>query len=104
MLSSRRVLPPGGAETQVLVLARALARAGLRVAIIAYGDPVDMPAHVDGVAICARPGYRKPRRPRDRAAELFRIWRSLWRTPSPTIVYRTANYELGIIAVYARLT
>ncbi len=103
MLSSRRLLPPGGAETQVLILARALARVGLRVAIIAYGNQADLPAKVDGVTVAARPGYTKPRGLVKKVAEIFRIWRSLWRTPSPTIIYRTANYELGLIAVYARL-
>lgn len=103
MLSSRCLLPPGGAETQVLVLARELARVGVRVAIIAYGDQAELPAAVDGVTIAARPSYRKPRGLLGKLAEILCIWRSLWRTPSATIVYRTANYELGILAVYARL-
>ncbi len=103
ILSSRGLLPPGGAETQVLTLARALARVGLRVAIIAYGNQDELPANLDGVTIAARPGYRKPRGVVKKVAEIFLIWRSLWRRPSQTIICRTASHELGLIAIYARL-
>ena len=104
MLSSRKSLPPGGAETQVLILARGLARAGLRVAIIAYGDEGDLPASVDGVTVTGCGGYRKPRGVVPKARDVLRIWRSLRRTPSQTIICRTASYELGLIAIWARLT
>lgn len=103
MLSSRQLLPPGGAETQVLMLARALARVGLRVAITAYGEAAELPATVAGVTIAPRPGYRKPRGTAQKVAEIGRIWKALWRTPSTTIICRTANHELGLVALYARL-
>jgi glycosyltransferase involved in cell wall biosynthesis len=101
ILSARASPPPGGAETQVLLLARALARRGLRVAIIVFGNAAELPAQVEGVAIVARPGYKKPRGLLQKFAEIIRIWRSLWRAPSHTIVYRTATHELGLLAIYA---
>ena len=101
ILSLRQSLPPGGAETQVLMLARSLARAGLRVAIIAYGDQAELPAAVDGVTVAACGPYRKPRGVVSKAREVLRIWRALRRTPSQTIICRTAAMELGLMAIYA---
>ena len=85
------------------MLAQALVRRALRVAVIAFESSAALPAQVEGVEIVARPAYRKPRRVRERIIEVCWIWRSLWRAPSPTIVYRTAGFELGLIAIYARL-
>jgi glycosyltransferase involved in cell wall biosynthesis len=103
MLSSRESLPAGGAETQVLMLARGLARAGLRVAIVAYGDNGELPSSVNGVTIAPCGGYRKPRGAVPKVRGVLRIWRSLHRAPAQTIICRTATYELGLIAIYARL-
>jgi Glycosyl transferase 4-like domain len=103
ILSTRAPLPPGGAETQVLMLAKALVRRGLRVAIIAYGTSTEVPTEVEGVSIITRPPYKKLRRLIQRFPETFQIWRSLFRTPSRTIVYRAVGSELGVIAVFARL-
>jgi glycosyltransferase involved in cell wall biosynthesis len=102
-LASGRGVPHGGAETQVLMLSQALVRRGLRVAIISYENPGVVPAQVNGVTVITRPGYKKPRGFLGRIIEIGHIWRALWRAPSPTIVYRTANYELGLIALYARV-
>jgi glycosyltransferase involved in cell wall biosynthesis len=102
-VSTRPSLPAGGAETQVLMLAQALVRQGLRAAIIAYGSPQELPAEVEGVAIHPRPTYKRRRRLLGRFVELFHLWRSLWQTPSRAIVYRCAGFELGLIGVYARI-
>lgn len=93
--------PPGGAETQILMLSKALARHGLRVAIIAYGDQGDLPEQVDGVRIVARPRYRGGnRRIVGKALEPLRIWHALWRAPSRAVVYRCASLELGLVGLY----
>lgn len=97
--------PPGGAETQVLMLSKALARRGVRVAIIAAGDVARLPEQVEGVQVVARPPYKwGHKRLIGKVAETFRIWQALWRAPSPTVVYRTANLELGLIGLYTTLT
>jgi glycosyltransferase involved in cell wall biosynthesis len=85
------------------MLAKALARRGLQVAIIAYGTSAELPTEVEGVSIIARRPYKKVRRLIQRVPEAFRIWRSLFRAPSRTIVYRAAGSELGVVAVFARL-
>ena len=103
MLSRHAHLPPGGAETQVLMLAKALVRRGVRVAIIAFGDPDELPAQVSGVDIVSRAPYRKNHRMIGKLVEIVHIWRSLWRTPSPVVVHRGAGLQLGLIAVYTRL-
>ena len=100
---SRQSRPPGGAETQVLMLARALSRRGLRVGIIVFGDREELPTEFEGLGIVARRGYREHPRLIEKLGEIFRIWASLWRAPSRTIVYRRASYELGLIGLYARL-
>jgi glycosyltransferase involved in cell wall biosynthesis len=100
---SRQSPPPGGAETQVLMLARALSGRGLRVAIIVFGNREELPTEFEGLGIVARRGYKEHPRLIEKLAEIFRIWASLWRAPSHTIVYRRASYELGLVGLYAWL-
>jgi glycosyltransferase involved in cell wall biosynthesis len=103
ILSSRNATPAGGAETQVMLLAKALARRGLRVAIVAFGDAADLPGEVDGVVVIPRPRYRRPRGILDKGHDVFRIWQSLYRAPSRTVVYRSGGYEMALVGIYARL-
>ena len=100
---SEQSLPPGGAETQVLMLARALSRRGLRVGIIVFGNREELPTEFKGLGIISRRGYKEHPRIIEKLGEIVRIWASLWRAPSRTIVYRRASYELGLIGLYARL-
>jgi glycosyltransferase involved in cell wall biosynthesis len=102
ILSSAGLTPPGGAETQILMLSKALAARGLRVAIVAYGEPSELPREVDGVAIVPRPHYRKVR-PIGKLVEALAIWRALWRAPGGAIVYRGMSLDIALLAVYARL-
>jgi glycosyltransferase involved in cell wall biosynthesis len=104
LLSPTRTLPPGGAETQVLMLAKALARGRLRVAIVAYGRASELPGEVDGVTIVPRPEYETRRRLIGKLTEIFLIWRALWKAPAHTIVNRGAGIQLGLIAAYTRLS
>lgn len=102
MLTSGEALPPGGAETQILMLSRALASRGLHVAIIAYGMPDELPSEVDGVQIVPRPPQVK-RPPIGKLVEAVRIWQVLWQSPSRTVVYRTAAPHLGLVALYTKV-
>jgi glycosyltransferase involved in cell wall biosynthesis len=103
MLSRRPSLPPGGAETQILGIAKGLVRRGLRVGIIVCGRPEDLPRAVDGVQIVARPPFIK-RRLIGKFIETFVIWRVLWRTPSKVIVFRGIGLQLMLLGVYARVS
>jgi glycosyltransferase involved in cell wall biosynthesis len=104
ILSRVESMPPGGAETQILMLARALAAQGARVAIIVFGHPSDLPRMIDGVTIVTRPPYHRPTGARARIAEAVRIWRALWRVPALVVVQRGSGTELAVIAVFAKLT
>ena len=58
-LSSASIATAGGAEIQVFLLSRALARQGAKVRLLAFELPEHpIPASIDGVAITLRPPYR----------------------------------------------
>lgn len=95
--------PPGGTETQVLTLAKALARRGVRIAIVVFATGSEMPTQVDGVRITARPPQETGRGIVGKVIEIMRIWRALRSVPSRTIVHMGGGLELGVIAAYARL-
>lgn len=103
-LSPTTALPAaGGAETQVLMLASALARRGHRIGIIAYDQRGDLPAEVDGVTIIAHPPYRQGPRLVGKVIDAVLIWLALWRAPAQTVVTRCAGVQVGMVALYARL-
>ncbi|HEX2087536.1 MAG TPA: glycosyltransferase [Solirubrobacteraceae bacterium] len=90
-------LPPGGAETQVALIARALAARGARVAVVAFAVE-GLPRAFDGVAVVPRaPHSGSP--PRE-AAEIVRTLR---RAPSRVVVTRQAGAHTGLVALGARL-
>lgn len=103
VLSRNRPVPGGGAETQVLMLAKALARRGMRVGIVAFGAPGELPAEVEGVNIIGRAPYKHHDGLLGKALEALQLWRALWRAPAETLVHRGAGIELGLVAMYARL-
>lgn len=96
-------MPPGGAETQVLLLSKALVRRGLRVAIVAFGRDQELPSVVDGISIIPRRPFSR-RRLIGKFIETARIWRTLWLAPSSTIVFRGMGLQLAVLALYARVS
>lgn len=94
--------PAGGGETQILMLARALARRGLRVCLVAYGSPTVLPTSVDGVAVIPQ------RRPRTRvkligfAEQLLSDACALGPLKARTFVQRGAGAGTGIVALLTR--
>jgi glycosyltransferase involved in cell wall biosynthesis len=97
-------LPPGGAETQVLLLTKQLARIGLRVALVAHLLPEGLPAEVDGVVIVPRPVYRPHSPLTGKIKEAFKIWHTLLRSNASVIVKRSYGVDVGLVALYARVT
>lgn len=104
LITTRPTLPAGGAETQVLMLARALAQRGLRVAIIVFGRQPDLPTEVEGVSIVRRTIPKSRRHFVGKVFDELKIWPALWRAPSRAIVHRGGGPELGMVALYARIT
>ncbi len=97
-------VPPGGAETQISLVARELAAHGIRVAIIVY-DVRNLPNHVDGIQLIVRP-------PKDRRSnwrlvgkilEIWVLWRSIRTLNTSVIVQRTSSAETGLVALMAKL-
>jgi glycosyltransferase involved in cell wall biosynthesis len=94
--------PAGGAETQTLMLARALARSGRRVCVIAYGSRDSLPRSVDGITVLTQ------RRPGPRAKPIrIPLWalfaiRTLGPLRARVFVQRAAGATTGVVALFAR--
>ena len=94
--------PSGGAEAQILMLARGLASEGLRVAIAAIGDREGLPRDFHGVRVIAQP---RPPRLRGLAGLALDAGTlaTLLRTPARVVVVRSASRGLAVAALAARL-
>jgi glycosyltransferase involved in cell wall biosynthesis len=92
----------GGAETQIMMLARGLASRGLKVAIAVIGERRLLPREIDGVRVIAQP---RPPRLRGLAGLVHdtATFLSLLRTRSRVIVVRNASRGLAVAAFAARL-
>lgn len=93
----------GGAERQVLMLARELARRGRAVAIVAFDDGRPLPGNVDGVDVVElrRPALRLPLL--RTAAFYARAFFTLRANPSAVLVQRAAGIQTAVAGVSARL-
>jgi glycosyltransferase involved in cell wall biosynthesis len=97
------VPPTAGAETQVFLLARALASRGLRVAVVVCEVAgARLPKRVDGVDVIARPTYRAGGGRLARAREAVAVARALVGVDARFVVARGAGPSAGIVALSAR--
>jgi glycosyltransferase involved in cell wall biosynthesis len=93
----------GGAETQISLLAPALARQGLRVCLIVFDTPgASLPSSLGEAAVRLRPPYRIHER-FGRLRELAAVRRALADTGARVVVTRTAGPDVGVVAVFAKL-
>jgi glycosyltransferase involved in cell wall biosynthesis len=97
-------VPSGGAETQIVLIAKLLAGAGMRVAIVAYEQPQGLPAEVAGVLIVARPVRRRGGPLSRKLREVATLCAALGRVDAAVIVQRAMGIETSIVALYARAT
>jgi glycosyltransferase involved in cell wall biosynthesis len=94
----------GGAETQVFLLARALARRGARVCVIVSAIPAaEIPSSFDGVDVFARPPLQTGLGLRGQVAELRTIRSALAAVDPKIVVTRPGGPSAGPVAVFARL-
>jgi glycosyltransferase involved in cell wall biosynthesis len=95
-------LPAGGAETQVALVARELARRGMRVAIVVHD--AGLPSSIDGLDLIVQRGLRS-RLPGVRSLEAFgRTVAAIVRAGAPVVVQCNASVETGYVAFASRLT
>jgi glycosyltransferase involved in cell wall biosynthesis len=93
----------GGSETQILLIARGLAERGAQVAMIVVEIGPALPRSVDGIAIV--PLRLPATRSLGRLVALLRAAPSVLQTirGSRVVVQRAAGFEVGVLALVARL-
>jgi glycosyltransferase involved in cell wall biosynthesis len=101
LLADGAPLPTGGAETQVFLVASALAERGARVCLVAYDQDGRLPKRVGKVDILSRPAYGGDKRAIGKIVEAFSIWRALTRVDAEVIVTRSFGPHVGIVGVLA---
>jgi glycosyltransferase involved in cell wall biosynthesis len=94
--------PAGGAETQILAVARGLADAGLRVAVLVVGERSRLPRRTGGVEVLAQASAPAMRGVGGFLHDLH-MFRSLVRSPARVVVQRNAGRSVAVAALAARL-
>lgn len=97
--------PAGGAETQILLVARALARLGARVCVVAYDHDGSLPATFEGFDVRGRPPPRWRSIPglRGKLAEVASVFRAVLPVDAALYVQRGTSMETGLVALAAKL-
>lgn len=103
LLATNDIGATGGAETQVFLIARALAAHGIQVCVCTFDAPgADIPSRVEGVDILLRAPYVRGGF-RARVREAFSLVRDLAAIRSDVYVTRMAGFHVGLVALAARL-
>lgn len=103
LLATNNIGSAGGAETQLLLIARLLAGQGLRVCLATYDAPgARIPKTIDGFDIVLRPHYGGRGKLR-RARELVGLVRDLLDLDGSVYLTRMASYHVAVVAIAARL-
>jgi glycosyltransferase involved in cell wall biosynthesis len=92
----------GGAETQILLLARSLAASGLRVGLVVMGNRSRLPREIDGVNVLTQPRAPAIRGLGGLLHDVHTLL-ALLRSPARVIVQRSASRSVAVAAVAARL-
>jgi glycosyltransferase involved in cell wall biosynthesis len=101
-LDGSREPAAGGAETQTVLLARALAQRGASVAVVAY--PSDsVPLSFDGVDVIHRRPSRANKRLVGKLHEAFAVHGALRKARARVVVVQVAGLQVGLAAISARL-
>jgi len=104
LLTSADLTPTGGAETQIYLVARALAERGVSVCLLAFDVPgVQLPRDVGGVAVRVRRPYQAHRR-FGKLRETVATASSIFGSGAAVIVTRSAGPWVGLAAVAAKLS
>lgn len=94
----------GGAETQIFLLARGLARRGVKVRLVVFELPgTAIPASVDDVNIRVRPPYRSQEQ-LGKLREIANVFRAVISADADVIVTRSAGPHVGLVGFFARIS
>jgi teichuronic acid biosynthesis glycosyltransferase TuaC len=94
----------GGAETQIVLLCRALANRGLAVCLVVFDIPgARIPSSIDGFDVVVRPPYVGGRGFLARLREVTRIHACLRKVDTPLYATRMAGPHVGLVGLSARL-
>jgi len=103
LLTNQRGLATGGAETQIFLLSRELARRGLRVCLLVFDIPgVHLPSAVGGVDVVLRPPYKSRQRILGKVREIVNIRATLASVQADVIVTRAAGPHVGLIRLFTQ--
>jgi glycosyltransferase involved in cell wall biosynthesis len=103
LLSGHRGHDAGGAEVQMLLVAKGLAALGVRVCIVAGGRSGSLPEVVDGVDVVWRSPYRLGANIAGKLAEFREIYTSIAVADADVVITRTATPATALMAVSSRL-
>jgi glycosyltransferase involved in cell wall biosynthesis len=95
--------PGGGAETQVALRARALARRGVRVCLAAFPSDKGLPPSLHGVDIVSRPASKAHQPLVGKVREAARIGHTVARGDASVVVVDVAGPQVGLVALWARI-
>jgi glycosyltransferase involved in cell wall biosynthesis len=105
LLAVGDVAPTGGAETQLMLVSRGLARRGARVAICATSVPgAGIPATFHGVTVELSPPPVRQGLFVNKVRELLEMWRVLRAADADVLVTRIAGFHVGVVGLVARAT
>jgi hypothetical protein len=94
----------GGGETQAFLIARGLARRGMRVGMIVMGAREGLASTVDGVQILPQAPRRRLLGPAARVALAIGAFRSIAAARSAVVIQRNAGSTTAVAALAARAT
>jgi glycosyltransferase involved in cell wall biosynthesis/peptidoglycan/xylan/chitin deacetylase (PgdA/CDA1 family) len=104
LLTDADAAPPGGAETQIHLLARALASRSARVRLLVFDLPDSpLPTSVDGVDVAVRPPYRSHER-LGKVREVVALARAIFGANAGAVVTRSAGPHVGLAGLCAKLS
>jgi glycosyltransferase involved in cell wall biosynthesis len=104
LLAQQARSPAGGAETQILLLARALTERGLKVRLLVFAVPgVTIPEAIGDVAVSVRRPYQA-HQPLGKSRELMSIASAIAGANADILVSRAATPEVGLAGLFAKVT
>ena len=95
--------PAGGAETQIVLLARALARRRVGVCVVAFPSEDGVRLSLEGVDILVRPVHKAHQPLVGKLHEVATIGRAVAQVDARVVVARVAGPQVGLVALAAKL-